>query len=291
VNQYESIDHYLKDLEKALEGLDPALIADALDDAEEHLEVSKREHASSMTGNSEKEALRAAIEEYGLPSEIAEEYHRMEPEKTEKKVTEKRSLLSSIFGVYIDSRTYLNLAYVFLLFPLGIVYFAYIAVGALLSVALAVTIVGIPLGILFLLSIFGLSWFHGRMSETCLGIRMPRRKRKFIVTGTAWQKMKSILSDWRLYTSACYLVLMFPLGFIYFAAFVLLFSTAGALLVSPFAVPLGFEVSLLDLPFSETICTILYPVLGFLLLTVSLHAVRVIACYHGVMTKALLVKR
>lgn len=291
MSEYESIHQYLKDLEKALEGLDPALIADALDDAEEHLELSKKEHATSETCSSDQDALRMAIEEYGLPSEIAEEYYRISQEEAEKEVIEKRSLLSRIFGIYIDANTYLKLAYVILLFPLGIVYFAYIAVGALLSVGLAVTIVGIPLGILFLMSIFGLSWFHGRMSETCLGIRMPRKKRKFITTGTAWEKMKSILSDWRLYTSACYLILMFPLGFIYFAAFVLLFSTAGALIISPIAVPLGFELSLGNLPFSTTTTTILYPVLGVLLLTLSLHAVRAVACCHGEMTKALLVKR
>ena len=291
MNHYESIHQYLKDLEKALEGLDPALIADALDDAEEHLELSKREHVNSETCSSDQEALKAAIEEYGMPSEIAEEYYRMEPEKTGKKVAAKRSLFTSIFGVYIDSSTYIKLAYVLLLFPLGIIYFAYIAVGALLSVGLALTIIGIPLGILFLLSIFGLSWFHGRMSETCLGIRMPRKRRKFIATGTAWQKMKSILEDWRLYTSACYLVLMFPLGFIYFTAFVLLFATAGGLIVSPVAVPLGIELSLGNLPTNTTAWTVLYPVLGFLLLTFSLHLVRAVAHYHGIMTKALLVKR
>lgn len=290
MSEYESIHQYLKDLEKALEGLDPALIADALDDAEEHLELSTKEHATSETCSSDQDALRMAIEEYGLPSEIAEEYHRISQEEAEEEVIEKRSLLSRIFGVYIDASTYLKLAYVILLFPLGIVYFAYITVGALLSVGLAVTIIGIPLGILFLMSIFGLSWFHGRMSETCLGIRMPRKKRKFITTGTAWEKMKSILSDWRLYTSACYLILMFPLGFIYFAAFVLLFCTAGALIISPIAVPLGFELSLGNLPFSTT-TTILYPVLGILLLTLTLHAVRAVACCHGEMTKALLVKR
>jgi uncharacterized membrane protein len=291
MNKYVSIQQYLKDLEKALEGLDPALIADALDDAEEHLELSAREHASSETCSSDQEALEAAIEEYGLPPEIAEEYYRMESEETEKKVVAQRSLFSRIFGVFTDSGTYLNLAYVLLLLPLGIIYFAYIAVGALLSVGLALTIVGIPLGILFLLSIFGLSWFHGRMSETCLGIRMPRKRRKLMATGTAWQKMKAILDDWRLYTSACYLILMLPLGFIYFAAFVLLFATAIGLIIYPVVVPLEIELSLGNLPINTTTSTILYPVLGFLLLTFSLHLVRAVAYCHGIMTKALLVKR
>jgi uncharacterized membrane protein len=291
VNEYESINQYLRDLEKALKGLDPALIADALDDAEEHLELSKKEHTSPEICKSDQEALRIAIEEYGSPSEIAEEYHRMEQAEPEKKVVKNRSLLSRIFGVYVDSHTYLNLAYVLLLFPLGIVYFIYIVTGALLSVGLALTIIGIPLGILFLVSIFGLSWFHGRMSETCLGIRMPRKKRKFLATGTAWEKMKNILKDWRLYTSAGYLILMLPLGFIYFTAFLLLFSAAIGLIVSPVAVPLGIELSLGNLPLTATWCTILYPILGFLLFTGALHAVRAVAHCHGVMTKELLVRR
>lgn len=323
MSEYESIKPYLKDLKQALKGLDPALIADALDDAEEHLEFAVEEYIGSGKYESSQEAFTAAIREYGLPSDIAEEYWKLESEKVEEIVTKKRSLLYRVFGVYFEPRTYLNVAYLLLQFPLGIIYFLYIVPAVLVVLVLFITLVGIPLGILFLISLFGLSWFHGRMSEAFLGIRMPQRKRKLMAGGTTqqkmksvlndlkdpmhftstatWQKMKSILKDPRLYTSTSYLFLTFPLGIIYFVGLVALFSSAVSLIASPIAdtlsVPLMVELfegtwAHLGLAwFGTTSYTIAYPIFGFLLLTGTLHLSNVVAGLHGRMTKALLVKR
>ena len=325
MNKYDSIKHYLKDLEHALKGLDPALIADALDDAEEHLEFAVEEYVRSEEKGLKHEALNVAIEEYGLPSDIAEEYRTLESEeKGEPAVKkEKHSLFYQIFSVYINPKTYLNLNYLLLQFPLGIIYFTYIAVAVFVVAVLLITLIGIPLGILFLASIFALSWFHGRMSEEFLGIRMPRKKRKFITKETTWQKMdnilndlvrlrfftssgtwekmKSILNDPRLYTSALYLVLMLPLGIIYFVGIVAFFSAAVALIVSPvtdiLSVPLLEELfqgtwAQLGLAWFDTATyTIVYPVLGFILLTGTLHLFNCVATFHGRMTKLVLVKR
>lgn len=323
MSEYESIKQYLKDLKHALKGLDSALIADALDDAEEHLEFAVEEHVRSGKYESEQEALKVAITEYGLPSDIAEEYHRLESEKKVEKVTKKRSLLYQIFGVYFEPKTYLSLVYLLLQFPLGIIYFLYIVPAVLVVLVLLITWVGIPLGILFLISIFWLSWFHGRVSEAFLGIRMPQRKRKYIQGGTTqqkmkstlkdlknpmqftstttWQKMKNILNDQRLYTSTCYLFLTFPLGIIYFVGLVALFSAAVSMIGSPVADTL-FEPILAELFegtwaqvglawFGTTTYTIAYPIFGFILLTGTLHLSNVVAGLHGRMTKALLVKR
>ncbi|MGC1119700.1 MAG: sensor domain-containing protein [Candidatus Methanofastidiosia archaeon] len=324
MNEYESIKQYLKDLEHALKGLDPALIADALDDAEEHLESSV-EDITSGEKSLKKEALKVAIEEYGSPLDIAEEYRKLEPEKVEEVMIkkEKRSLVYQIFGIYFEPKTYLNLTYLLLQFPLGIIYFSYLAVAALVVAVLVITLIGIPLGILFLFSIFALSWFHGRLSEAFLGIRMPRKKRKLITNETTrqkmnsilndlknlrgftstvtWQKMKNILSDPRLYTSAVCLFLIFPLGIIYFAGIVALLSAAAALTISPIteilSVPIATELfegtwAQLGLAwFGTATYTIVYPALGFVLLTGTLHLFNAVARIHGRMIKQLLVKR
>ncbi|MBU7019357.1 MAG: sensor domain-containing protein [Theionarchaea archaeon] len=319
MNEYESVKQYLKSLEKALKGLDPALIADALDDAEEHLELATEEYIKSGKFESSQEALEAAIKEYGLPSDIAEEYMRLEPEK-EPIVPKKRSLLYQIFGVYVERQTYLNLIYLLLQFPLGLIYFLYIVPAVLVILVLFITLVGIPLGILFLLSIFGLSWFHGRISEAFLGIRMPQKRRKFITgasqermrnsmkdvtdfgrftSSPTWQKTESILKDVRLYTSTAYLFLTFPLGIIYFVVFVALFSSTASLIVPPIDV---FQPLLTELfegtwahfglaQFGTTSYTNTYPIFGFILLTGTLHLSNMLARLHGRMTKALLVKR
>jgi uncharacterized membrane protein len=324
MNEYESIKHYLEDLKKALKGLDTALIADALDDTEEHLEFAVEENIKSGEYDSESDALKAAIREYGLPSEIADEYRTLESKKkVEGTVAKKHSVFYQMFGVYLEPRTYLNLVYLLLQFPLGLVYFLYIVPAVLIVAVLFITWVGIPLGILFLISIFGLSWFHGRVSESFLGIRMPQKRRKLIpeeatqqnsdstlkdlknvthfTSTTTWQKMKAILKDMRLYTSLLYLFSTFPLGIIYFVGFVALFSSAVSLIVSPITDTV-FEPILMELfrgtwgqvglPwFGTATYTIAYPVFGFILFTGTLHLGNIVAVLHGTMTKALLVKR
>lgn len=113
--------------------------------------------------------------------------------------------------------------------------------------------------------------------------------------------MKTILSDPRLYTSALCLFLIFPLGIIYFAGIVVLFSAAAVLTVSPIT-----ELSSVSIAaelfegtwaqcglawFGTTTYTIVYPVVGFVLLTGLLHLFNAVASIHGRMIKQLLVKR
>ncbi|MBU7043066.1 MAG: sensor domain-containing protein [Theionarchaea archaeon] len=324
MNEYESIKHYLKDLKKSLKGLDTALIADALDDAEEHLELAVKDNIESGKFESKSDALNTTIKEYGLPSDIAFEYRMLESEKKmEKTETKKHSLLFQICGVYLEKKTYLNVTYLLLQFPLGLLYFLYIVPAVLLIAVLFITWVGIPLGVLFLFSIFALSWFHGRVSEAFLGIRMPQKKRRLLLDGATqqnstgtlgdfrdithftstktWEKIKAILKDMRLYTSMCYLLLTFPLGIIYFVGFVALFSSAISLIIPPIADTILESISMelfegtwaqLGLTWiGTTSYTVAYPVLGFILLTGTLHLCNMVVVLHGRMTKRLLVKR
>src|SRR5438045_7787889 len=78
MNAPRSIDEYLKQLRQALAGEDPALIQDALYDAEEYL----RAEAAENPGIPEADVLERVVETYGRPEEIAAAYR-----DTEVKVT------------------------------------------------------------------------------------------------------------------------------------------------------------------------------------------------------------
>ena len=69
-----SIDEYLQALRAALAGADPALIQDALYDAEEHL----RAEAAGIPGKSEAELLEHIARTYGSPEEVAAAYRDTE---------------------------------------------------------------------------------------------------------------------------------------------------------------------------------------------------------------------
>src|SRR5256885_15183884 len=69
-----SIDQYLKQLRAALDGEDPALIQDALYDAEEYL----RAEVASHPGKSEADVLELIASTYGAPEEVATAYRDTE---------------------------------------------------------------------------------------------------------------------------------------------------------------------------------------------------------------------
>ena len=74
-----SIDDYLRALRAALAGADPALIQDALYDAEEHL----RAEAAANPGKSEAELLEQIARTYGAPDELAAAYRNTEAKVAE----------------------------------------------------------------------------------------------------------------------------------------------------------------------------------------------------------------
>src|SRR5437879_13655012 len=73
-NAPRSIDDYLKQLRAALKGEDPALVQDALYDAEEYLRAELGQHP----GKSEADVLELIASTYGAPDEVAEAYRTTE---------------------------------------------------------------------------------------------------------------------------------------------------------------------------------------------------------------------
>jgi uncharacterized membrane protein len=298
--KYTRIKDYTKDLRKELQGVDEAIISDALDDAEEHLGLMKDELMTEENIKDIDKAVSRAVEDYGTPAEVAEAYQQQNAEVKEKeqkrqKKREQRSLLCDLFCIYGDGRTYLGLIYLLLMFPLGLIYFVYSVTMISLGFGLLITIVGIFILLLFLASNYGLSWLHSRLTEKMLGIKMPRKPRKLKAKGSIWQKIKAMFKDPRMYSSLVYMILMFPLGIIYFCLFVTFLSLSLGLILSPFTTLLSEILNLpIGIPSPPEARFVLLPLAvigGFILLTWTLHLSNIIAHFHGKLTKALLLKR
>src|ERR1700730_9635019 len=69
-----SIDQYLSQLRDALKGEDPALVQDALYDAEEYLRAEVAQHP----GKTEPDVLELIASTYGAPDGVAEAYRTTE---------------------------------------------------------------------------------------------------------------------------------------------------------------------------------------------------------------------
>ena len=63
-----TVEQYLDALRAALKGADPALVQDALYDAEEHLRAELAAHA----GDAEGDVLARIVQSYGAPDEVAD---------------------------------------------------------------------------------------------------------------------------------------------------------------------------------------------------------------------------
>jgi len=306
MNAPRSIDDYLKQLRGALAGEDPALIQDALYDAEEYL----RAEVAAHPGKSEADVLELIASTYGAPDEVAAAYR-----DTEKKVkaalkspTSKRAIgaspLARFFRVYLDPRAYLSTFYMVLTIFTGVAYFTIAVVGLSLSAGLAVLIIGVPFFLAFIAVARAIALGEGRLLEAITGERMPRRPVHPGAPATWWTRIVEMLQDVRTWTTLLYLLLMLPLGIFYFTVAVTLLALSAAFIATPLAVLANYfgwihgdvwdHIRLGD----DILWSVSHPVLsgivwivlGIAILTLFMHAARALIRGHALLAKSLLVK-
>jgi uncharacterized membrane protein len=232
----DTIEAYLVELRAALAGADPALVQDAVYDAEEYL------RSAAAEGGTSAESIAAAIDAYGTPAEIAAAYR--ETERTVAAALRRPVPATSanpfarFFGVIADPGAWGALFYMLLALATGILYFTVVVTGLSLSAGLMVLIIGIPMALLFIAAVRAISLAEGRIVEGLLGQRMPRRPRMAGMAATGesfWERIKSWLVDYRTWTTMLYMLLMLPLGIAYFTVVV----TALSLSLATFAAPIA----------------------------------------------------
>lgn len=291
-----SIDQYLAQLRDALKGEDPALVQDALYDAEEYLRGEVATHA----GKSEADVLELIASTYGAPDEVAEAYRT-----TEKTVREalkpmapppRKSALGRFFAIYADSRAWTALFYLLLSLVTGIFYFTVAVTGLAMSFGLAVLVVGVPFFLLFIGLTRVLSLVEGRMVEGLLGVRMPRRPLRSTRGIGIGARIKEMLLDRRTWTTLLYMLLMLPLGITYFTVAVVSLTLGAAGVVTPVVVLLnGLGLTSADVQWDGG--TIPWPLtlpialVGVMLVTGMMHGVRMLGELHGRVARALLLSR
>jgi hypothetical protein len=198
-----------------------------------------------------------------------------------------RGALSKFFGVALEAKTYGALAYLLLSLPLGIFYFTWATTGISLSIGLLFLIIGIPFIVFFMGTVWALSLVEGRLIETLLGERMPRRPLYSSQSNGFWNKVKEILSDGRTYSTLMYMLLTMPLGIIYFTVIVTLLSLSLGMTVGGLGVLLDLDGIIFH--GQPWLIPIIFT-LGVLLFFVTLHLARGIGYVHAQIAKHLLVK-
>jgi hypothetical protein len=294
----KDVQDYLAKLKKELgEDADPALVQDALSDAETHLRTALEEEISRNPGSSEKDLLHPLVEKYGTPSEIAGAYLAIEthvsPYPAHAPSHDSRSFLGKFFGVLSESRAWSAFLYMLMAFITGIIFGGWAILGGIVSAGSLLFIIGLPLFGLFLLSIRGIALLEGRIVEALLDVRMPRRP-LFLKKGLSWSdRYIALVKDKYSWRSLLYAVLLFPLGFIYTGLFSLLFVLSLSFITSPI-LELVFHLPL-DL-FGDDVFTPVWllpvvSVAGLLLLPLTFHLAKIVGKLHGRFAKFMLVRK
>jgi len=290
----QTIETYLQELKAALKGSDAATVQDALSDAEEHLRSAVgglRETHPEMT---EAQAVEQAVGHYGTPAETAAAYGEIERRTAPAREAgpQSRSALRRFFGVYDDPTAWGSLMYMLISLVTGILFFTWVVTGLSVSLSLSIFIFGLPLALLFLLSVRGLALLEGRLVEALLGERMPRRP-LFTDRSMKWlERLKILVTDRHTWLAMLYMVIQMALGIVYFTLVVTFFSVSLSFMAIPLmqSILVGGGISWNDVHFTLPVWG--FPVvilIGFLLWTVFMHLGRGIGRLHGRYAKAMLV--
>ncbi len=272
----KDVDSYLAELNAELAGADPAVVQDALYDAEEFLrsELDSGGLKALPEGVEREAAFAAVVERYGTPAEVAAAYRTVgarvasppvgvmaQPAvaQTESSVppsaapptpvasaapvvapsADERTALVRFLSVVTDPATYKALLYMIIALATGVAYFTIAVTGISLSAGLIVLLVGplVALGFLALVRVIALA--EGRIVEVLLGVRMPRRPRIEPRGMTLMERIKFWLTDRRSWTALVYMILQLPLGIAYFTIAVTGLSVGLFGVAAPF-LQLGF---------------------------------------------------
>lgn len=198
---------------------------------------------------------------------------------------------SDFFTSIWKLQTWLNVAYLFLSFPLGLIYFILLITGISLGFGLLITVFGIFILMAVLLMVHWLSKFESVMTSTMLGVYIPYSPHQAVASGF-WKRFGEILRSSSTWKGLVFLFLRFPLGIFSFSLTIGLLSASISLISVPFLYRYPwFEMDWPNHFFwnIDTVPeTIIVALIGIILLFTSLHILNLLAWGYGRLAKALL---
>ena len=302
---FESIESYLAALKSALKDADPALVQDALWDAEAHLNSGLAAQREQHPEVPEAEALAGLQATFGTPEEVAEAYLEREAvvaqalhPKGTPTATESEAPLApwpGFFEVVKTPKAYTSLLYLVMSLATGIFFFTWAVTGLSLSLGLFILIIGIPFAIAFLGSVRMLALVEGRLVEALLDVRMPRRP-SLLPEGKGWmERLKNLLTDGHTWTSLAYLVLHLPLGVLFFTLMITGLSLSVSFMLAPFAhwifgSSFAFDFGYGAIPHTGWLLLV-NAIGGFFGLIGTLHLALALGRFQGYLAKHMLVRK
>jgi Putative sensor len=131
-------------------------------------------------------------------------------------------------------RTYTNLLYLALAFPLGLAYFIFLTVGLSLGLGLTLICIGVPILALVFAGSWGLAAMERQLAIHALGADVPpMTPLPTSEAQTFWQRAGAFFSNPVTWKGMAFLLVKLPLGVVSFVATVTLLTTSAALILAP----------------------------------------------------------
>lgn len=131
------------------------------------------------------------------------------------------------------ARTWLNVLYLLLAFPLGLLYFVFLIIGGSLGLGFALLWVGVPV----LLITVGAWWIFAAMerlmARALLGVDLSDAPRPWESADRVMGKVRAHFTSASTWKDLAFVLLKFPLGLFSFVVLAAAAGTAAALLVGP----------------------------------------------------------
>ena len=201
----------------------------------------------------------------------------------------------NFFSVIGEEKTYLNMLYLLISFPLGIIYFVLLVTGISLGLGLVTTLIGIPILVFMTFLWYWIAIFERQFTSSFLGIDIKSAKNNSLKQKTFWKMIKKHLSQPITWKSLAYLFIKFPLGIVWFVALVTLLSVSIGLIGVPIAYYFLWDVPGVDFMVINGVSVIpqvwqaiLVGIIGVFFLFISMHILNGLAYVSGLFAKVLL---
>lgn len=151
------------------------------------------------------------------------------------------------FGVIIRGQTYLNLVYLLLAFPLGLLYFVFLVTGLSLGFGLIVIWVGLLILVIDIVVWWLFIVMERWQANFMLRANVPPLHQKDLTGLSFMETVKAYMVNPVTWKGLVYLLAKFPLGILAFVCLVTFSTVTAALVLAPFyygfgTIDLGFTV-------------------------------------------------
>lgn len=202
------------------------------------------------------------------------------------------SPVAGFFLAPVQARTYANLLYLALAFPLGLAYFIFLTVGLALGFGLTIVWIGLPILALVFAGSWGMAALERQLAIHLLGAEVPPMSRRPVAVPEPvgfWQTIGEFLGNPVTWKGMAFLFLKLPLGILSFVSMIALLSASVGLAVAPVLYP--FEEITVDFVFwspDSFAGYLLCGAVGVVLLLVSLNLLNGLAFLWKQLAAALL---